>query len=629
VRTDGDNANSGGANTAGGAWLTIQKAAATMLEGDTVFVQPGTYGETVAPVNGGTATDPITYQAVGVVVIDGNNIRCQALDVSGTNYLTFDGFEITDQPDCGNTDSAVAIANSDNIVIRNNVIHDTGRDAVFFSGTSSNGLVESNLIYNIDDDGATPTGGGNHTFRANTFAGTIVGWTLEGGDASNLFEDNIFWAADIQNTALGTFNYNDYNSAVLPGTGNISSDPLFVNAAGADFHLSQIAAGQGSDSPAVDVGSDTAVNLGFSDRSTRSDEVADAGTMDLGFHYAIVPAAAITGTIVPSATVAEIVVVGETIVITLANDSWVGPGAAFDAVRQDIIDGLDSAGGEANGWNNEVRDKQGVGGVIRTNATTVTITLDAQAAYDIAASETITVTVPASAVTSAGAIVATPTFDVEPVVVSILDAWTTGSTHTVSAGSDRLLVFILGAENDTSPVASISSVTWGSQNLTKIDHAVETGVTSYENRLEMWYLNEAGIAAASGSSFAVVWSGTTPIDQLIAAVTLKNVDQTTPVSSFNNGNIASANAVQIASALTVNSDDMAIYGTGSGEQGRTHTPSAGYIEGNEQDSGGFGQVLANATKQITSAGSEQPTAAWSGAANSRLVIVGAVFAVAP
>ncbi len=283
VRTDGSDANSGGSNTAGGAWLTIQKAAATMLAGDTVLVQPGTYGETVTPANHGTVGNPITYQAAGAVVIDGNNIRCQALDVSGTDYLTFDGFEVTDQPDCGN--SAIKIDNSDNIVIRNNVIHDTGRDAVNFYGTSSNGLVENNLIYDIDDDGSTPTGGGNHTYRANTFAGTIGGWTLEGGNASNLFEDNIFWAAAIQNTALGTFNYNDYNSAVLPGTGNISSDPLFVNAAGADFHLSQIAAGQGSDSPAVDVGSDTAANLGFSDRSTRTDQVADAGTMDLGFHY--------------------------------------------------------------------------------------------------------------------------------------------------------------------------------------------------------------------------------------------------------------------------------------------------------------------------------------------------------
>jgi hypothetical protein len=219
------------------------------------------------------------------VVVDGGNVRCKAFDVVGTGYLVIDGFEITDQPDCGGADSAVDIVNADNVTVRNNIIHDTGRDAVYFGGTSANGLVENNLIYNIDDDGSTPAGGGSHVYRNNTFAGTMGGWALEGGVASNLFEDNIFWTSAIQNTALGTFNYNDYNGGVLPGTGNISSDPLFVNAAADDYHLSHIAAGQGSDSPAIDAGSDTAANLGLDTRTTRTDSVTDAGIVDLGYHY--------------------------------------------------------------------------------------------------------------------------------------------------------------------------------------------------------------------------------------------------------------------------------------------------------------------------------------------------------
>lgn len=285
VRTDGSDSNSGLSNDAAGAWLTIQKAADTMVAGDTARVQAGTYPETVTPLNAGTAADPITYLTDGAVVVDGGNVRCKAFDVVGTSYLVIDGFEITNQPDCGGADSAVDINNADNVTIRNNIIHDTGRDAIYFGGTSANGLVENNLIYNIDDDGATPVGGGGHTFRNNTFAGTIGGWALENGNATNLFEDNIFWTASIQDTALGTFNYNDYNGAVLPGTGNISSDPLFVNAAGNDYHLSHIAAGQGSDSPAIDAGSDTAANLGLDTRTTRTDSVTDTGTIDLGYHY--------------------------------------------------------------------------------------------------------------------------------------------------------------------------------------------------------------------------------------------------------------------------------------------------------------------------------------------------------
>ena len=285
VRTDGSDSNTGTSNTAGGAWLTIGKAASTMVAGDKVLVQPGTYPELVAPTNSGSAGSPITYEAQGVVVIDGGNTLCNAFDVNGTNYLIIDGFEITDQVDCGGVEAAVKITNANNVTVRNNTIHDTGRDAVYYAGTSANGLVENNLIYNIDDDGATPIGGGNHVFRNNTFAGTIGGFALENGDASNLFEDNIFWASSIQNTALGTFNYNDYNLAVLPGSNNISTDPLFVNAGTGDYHLSQIAAGQGSDSPAVDAGSDTAANLGLDTKSTRTDSVPNTSTVDLGYHY--------------------------------------------------------------------------------------------------------------------------------------------------------------------------------------------------------------------------------------------------------------------------------------------------------------------------------------------------------
>ena len=80
---------------------------------------------------------------------------------------------------------------------------------------------------------------------------------------------------------MGTFNYNDYSATVLPGTGNISSNPLFVN----NYHLSHIAAGQGSNSPAIDAGSDTAANLGLDTRTTRTDSVTDTATIDLGYHY--------------------------------------------------------------------------------------------------------------------------------------------------------------------------------------------------------------------------------------------------------------------------------------------------------------------------------------------------------
>lgn len=123
--------------------------------------------------------------------------------------------------------------------------------------------------------------------------------------------------------------------------------------------------------------------------------------------------AAVTGTITASVTETDIVTGGKTIIITLTGDTWVTAGPTFDGERLNIIQGLDSAQGEALGWNAKVRDLEVATAVVRTSDTVVTITLSASATYNITAQETITVTVPASAVNFGVAIVATPTFTVD------------------------------------------------------------------------------------------------------------------------------------------------------------------------------------------------------------------------
>ena len=86
---------------------------------------------------------------------------------------------------------------------------------------------------------------------------------------------------------------------------------------------------------------------------------------------------------------------------------------AFDDVRQQIIDGIDSAQSEANGWD-ALRSTIPVSAVVRTSATVVTITLPALSTYDITALETLTVTVPAAALVGAAPIVASPTIPITP-----------------------------------------------------------------------------------------------------------------------------------------------------------------------------------------------------------------------
>jgi len=50
-------------------WLTVGKAAATLVAGDTVIVRPGVYREAVVPKASGTAEKPITYRAEGEGVV--------------------------------------------------------------------------------------------------------------------------------------------------------------------------------------------------------------------------------------------------------------------------------------------------------------------------------------------------------------------------------------------------------------------------------------------------------------------------------------------------------------------------------------------------------------------------------
>jgi parallel beta-helix repeat protein len=297
VRTDGNDGNTGLGNSAAQAWRTIQKAANTMIPGDMVYVIAGTYNEEILENTSATAANPIRYEAVGNVILDGGGSDCYTFRIENADYIIIDGFEFTNYLDCGSIQANAYFNNSDYGQVLNSVFHDTGRDAIGFRGTSSDCLAFNNLIYNISDDGISPIGGGNHTLRNNTIY-NVGNWAIEGAATpGNLYENNIIWE-NIDNTAVATYAYNDYINAVLPGTGNIQSNPLFINAAGGDFHLSQILSGQASNSPAIDAGSDTAANIGLDTRTTRTDGGVDVGTVDMGYHYPNgSPVWSVTGTV--------------------------------------------------------------------------------------------------------------------------------------------------------------------------------------------------------------------------------------------------------------------------------------------------------------------------------------------
>jgi hypothetical protein len=215
-----------------------------------------------------------------------------------------------------------------------------------------------------------------------------------------------------------------------------AADPLFVDAAGGDFDLA--------------VGS-VAINTG-----TPIGGITDGfngSAPDRGAFESPAVSAALTGTATANITEADIVTGGKTIILTLTNDNWVAAGATFDAQRQNIINGLTSAGIEGAGWNAQVKAALAVGAVVRTSATVVTITLSARPLYNITQSETITATIPQSAILGIDAIVASPTFtvsftDTPPIPgqspANWLDVSFVGRMSITSGALDRMKVTLGG-----------------------------------------------------------------------------------------------------------------------------------------------------------------------------------------
>ena len=110
------------------------------------------------------------------------------------------------------------------------------------------------------------------------------------------------------------------------------------------------------------------------------------------------PYVELTGTVTTSTVLdSDIQSGGKTIILELTDDTWVTAGATFDAQRQNILDGLVSNKNETNGFNAQ---NFAVTDVARTSSTVVTITLSAEATYDIVQTEEISITVPASALTT-------------------------------------------------------------------------------------------------------------------------------------------------------------------------------------------------------------------------------------
>ena len=190
--------------------------------------------------------------------------------------------------------------------------------------------------------------------------------------------------------------------------------------------------------------------------------------------------------------------------------------------------------------------------------------------------------------------------------VTRANAWTTGLTHTAGSGSNRLLLFVVGYENGSDP--GVSAVTYGGQSLTRILGAVAG--TTWFDRTELWYLNEAGIAAAVGNTFSVTWGGSAPSNPMYAAATYADVNQSSPILDSSSNFTNSSTPNPITTSVNVVNGGMAVSGAISGNNG-SYTWGGGWTEATDQASGTT-TTMSSAENAASADGTDTASATHSG-----------------
>lgn len=168
-----------------------------------------------------------------------------------------------------------------NLILNNHQIYATSTP---YGSSIDCGMNSAPLVENCTLTGNEGNSGGCCVHTDDTCTATIRNSILWGNDCDISY--------DYYSGTPPTVVYSDVEDG-WPGLGTISADPLFVTGPVGDHYLSQMAAGQGADSPCLDTGSQPAATVCYTvgtdpvcldSKSTRTDELSDAGTVDMGYH---------------------------------------------------------------------------------------------------------------------------------------------------------------------------------------------------------------------------------------------------------------------------------------------------------------------------------------------------------
>ncbi len=145
VAKNGNDANPG---TETQPWLTIQKAANTLVAGETVYIRGGTYYERVSAVNSGNANAYITYSSYPgeLAIIDGQNqvISANPFNIVSKSYIIVQNIKVQNNIQAASINLAwgvgvgIYVSSSHHIKILNCITQSTGGAGIFAIGYAAN-----------------------------------------------------------------------------------------------------------------------------------------------------------------------------------------------------------------------------------------------------------------------------------------------------------------------------------------------------------------------------------------------------------------------------------------------------------------------------------------------------------
>lgn len=285
VRADGNNSNDGQSSDTSGAWASIHHAATQSLQpGDIVYVQAGTYSETISPSVSGSTTDPIVFMGDSRGAVPGwrpGNVTVEAapgsrcLNLSGDSDLTFSHFHFK-----GSDTRVVHIQNQTGAVLRSCEISGGDRGVAVNNGDAT---LVSCLVRGSSGVGVYAVRGATtlwnctvvdnaaHGVVQNDDTCSVTSCIVAGNGGNGIRRDG--------GTLTHSYNLVYANAAgdfqgTSPTTGEISVDPLFDGSSG--YRL-------GYGSPAIDAGT---AAPGFVDEDLSGKPRPVNGLYDLGCYEA-------------------------------------------------------------------------------------------------------------------------------------------------------------------------------------------------------------------------------------------------------------------------------------------------------------------------------------------------------